>query len=271
MDQKYFKAFIRVVKSISAADFGSVNIVREPLIRAKDKNQVKSILLEKYPQFFQNGKVYEKESKDSAQFFYVVIFELYEYEKKQVIDGTSWECAYCGQKHENTYVSNPRKYEKLFGDKMFCRSEENYCLSQYKKEHYKDVEFPDDENFIKKDSPNYIYKITEKATNKCYIGKTRNAPFFRWWNHLVHSSTPFASYLRKTKLSEWTFEVLEELPGNVKNSEVLRIESEYIRKFDSIGNGYNSLISSKDVALPTIAGNTLFDEVDKEDGLTLIS
>lgn len=70
VSRSFFKAFIRVVKSIAFKDtngFGSFNtgfdtveVVKEPLIEAKDKAEVKTILLEKYPQFFQNGKVYEK-------------------------------------------------------------------------------------------------------------------------------------------------------------------------------------------------------------------
>lgn len=260
MDNKYFKAFIRVVKSINQVEFGSFNIVEERLIMAKDKEEVKAMLLEKYPQFFPTNKVYQKETKDTAQFFYVVIFELYEWEKKQITNDTSWTCASCGQKYANTYLYRPRQYEKLFGDKLFCSGENDYCLNEYKKEYYKDVEFPDDEHFIKSDSPNYIYKVTEKATNKSYVGKTRNAPFFRWWNHLTHSSSPFGIYLRKTKLSEWTFEVLEELPCTVNNSDILKIESEYMRKFDSINNGYNSLISNKDVIQHIENTNTLFDQ-----------
>ena len=40
-------------------------------------------------------------------------------------------------------------------------------MSQYAKELYKDIDMPDDNYFIKADSPNYIYKITEKATKTC--------------------------------------------------------------------------------------------------------
>jgi hypothetical protein len=249
---KYYKAFIRVVKSINSGDFynsfGSENIVKEPLIVAKDKEEVRRMLQEKYPQFFPDGKVYTRETKDIAQFFYVVIYELFEWERQQIDCPTKWECAHCKQSHENTYLSKPRKFEKLFGDLMFCKSEEDYCLEAFKKEKYKDVEMPDDEYFIKKDSPNYIYKITEKETGKCYVGKTRNAPFFRWWNHLTHSHSPFGIYLRSTKLCSWTFEVLETLPAEVQDSEVFRIESNYIRAFDSIDNGFNSLISNKSVS-----------------------
>jgi hypothetical protein len=253
-----FKAFIRVVKSIAYNGyfgFDTVEVIREPLIEAKDKNEVKQILLDKYPQFFQNNKVYEKETKDQAQFFYVVIFPLYQHEIKLIKEG-EWECDYCGHIHENKYLSKPLISRKFDG-KMFCGSDyktgndivsEPDCYERWKKEVvFKDIDLPDDLNYINVNSLNYIYKITEKATGKCYIGKTRNAPFFRWWNHLQHSSSPFGLYLRRTKLSDWTFEVLEELPANIADSEVFKIESEYIIKFDSINNGFNSLISNKEV------------------------
>ncbi len=247
----YYKAFIRVVKSIISKDeyyssgFDTVEVVREPLIEAKHKAEVKSILLEKYPQFFQNGKVYEKETKDQAQFFYVIIYPLYQYEIDLINEG-EWVCSSCGQVHENKYISRPKINERLFGaDIMFCKSDENICLDNYYKNKNDGVELPDDEYYIKSDSLNYIYKCTEKTSNKCYIGKTRNAPFFRWWNHLTHSSSPFGIYLRQTKLSDWTFEVLEELPSNVPDAEIFRIESNYILQYDSINNGFNSVISSK--------------------------
>lgn len=260
-DKIFFKAFIRVVKSIAFKDtseylgFDTVEVIREPLIEAKDKAEVKAILLEKYPQFFQNGKVYEKETKDQAQFFYVLIYPLYNYETKLIEDG-EWKCDYCGQIHENKYISSPLESRKFDG-KIFCNidyrsgndiSSDVGCYERWKKEvAFKNVDLPDDLNYINTESLNYIYKITEKSTNKCYIGKTRNAPFFRWWNHLKHSSSPFGLYLKSTNLSDWTFEVLEELPYNISDKEVFKIESEYIVKYDSINNGFNSLISDKTV------------------------
>jgi len=244
---KKFKAFIRVVKSLTMHGdifLGKVDVLKEPLIEAESKAEVKKILTERYPQFFQHGKIYEKETKDEAQFFYVVIYPLYNHEINLINEG-EWICASCGHVHENKYIERPRISERLFGaDKLFCRNDEDTCLENYKKEKYKNVDLPDDTNFIKKDSPNYIYKCTEKVTGKCYIGKTRNAPFFRWWNHLTHSGSPFGLYLRQTKLSDWTFEVLEELPAETPDSEVFRIESEYIIKFKSIENGFNTIISS---------------------------
>lgn len=268
---KYFKAFIRVVKSLTIVKddnfgysnpFDYVEIIREPLIKAKDKSEVKKILLEKYPQFFQNGKVYEKETKDQAQFFYVVIFPLYNHEIDSINEG-NWKCEHCGHIHENRYISRPIISNK-FGGKLFCGDDyrngndvfSHSCYELWKKEKYKHEEMPDNFDHITEKSPNYIYKCTEKSTGKCYIGKTRNAPFFRWWDHLTRSMSPFGLYLRQTKLSDWTFEVLEELPYDIKDSEVFRIESEYIQKFDSINKGFNSLISNKNVLSKS---GTLFD------------
>lgn len=253
MKENYFKGFIRVVKSLQNDDgyyFGTENVVSERMIEANNKDEAKLYLLNKYPQFFQNGKIYTKATKDEAQFFYVVIYPLYNYEIEQINQG-EWVCAYCNQKHENIYVDRPRKDERIFGELLFCKDEEDYCLKQYKEKHYAElgIDLPDDEFYIKSDSPNYIYKITEKSTGKCYIGKTRNEPFFRWWNHLKHSSTPFGLYLSKTTLDSWTFEVLSVLPSDLSNSEILKIESQFIVQYDSIANGFNTLISCKDVIM----------------------
>lgn len=256
-----FKAFIRVVKSVSdnsnPYSFTSKDVIREPIIEVSNKDEVKQFLLEKYPQFFINGKVYERETKDQAQFFYVVIYPLYNHEVNQILEG-EWICHQCGQIHDNKYVSRPMYNERLFPGKLFCRSEDDICLQKFKEEFYRGIELPDDESFIKKDSPNYIYKITEKSSGKSYVGKTRNAPFFRWWNHLTHSSSPFGTYLRSTSLMDWNFEVLAVLPFELSNTDVLRIESEFIIKFNCIDNGFNSLISNKSVLIEPVNQTNLF-------------
>ncbi len=272
-EKKHFKAFIRVVKSINVDQyynaFGSENVIHEPLVLAEDKKEVKEYLLKEYPQFFQKGKVYERETKDQAQFFYVVIYELWKGEMELVEKG-KWVCSQCGQEHENEYVSRPQKNHNLFPDLLFCDDGQKTCLNNYKKEYYKDVEFVDDLAYIKKDSPNYIYKITEKSTNKCYVGKTRNAPFFRWWNHLTKSSSPFGLYFRTTRLSDWTFEVLEELPFNVSDSDIFKIESDYIRQFNSIENGYNSVISRSEMICANSGQTDIFENEKQQQHDTTI-
>lgn len=243
----YFKAFIRVVKSISEYSFGSEYIIEERFIEQETKEDVKKFMLNKYPQFFQNGKVYSRETKDEAQFFYLLIYPLYNFEIDLIKKG-EWQCSQCGHIHESLYHSRPRINKRLLGlDYKFCKSEDDICLNNFLDSKYEGVELRDDPYYIKTDSPNYIYKITEKSTGKCYIGKTRNAPFFRWWNHLTKSSSPFGQYLSKSKLSEWTFEVLEELPANMVDSQIFEIESKYILQFDCLKNGFNSLISNKSV------------------------
>lgn len=261
MEKQYFKAFIRVVKSLSGADngfqFGDTDVVDDRMIEAESKEKVKQILLERYPQFFPNNKVYERETKDQSQFFYCVIFPLYNRELVLIEEG-QWICDQCGEIHENKYISRPYHSERTFPGKIFCNFED--CFDRYKKEYFKDIDLTDDLNYIKVDSPKYIYKVTEKSTGKSYVGKTRNAPFFRWWNHLTHSSSPFGIYLRSTSLCEWTFEVLEILPYNTVDSEILRIESDYILKFNCIDNGYNSVISQKKTK-ELQESQTLFDNI----------
>lgn len=265
VSRSFFSASIRVIKSLVNQDdwennyFGQLRVLEEKMIEAESKDEVKKILIEKYPQFFQNNKVYEKETKDQAQFFYVIINKLSNWELNLIEKG-NWRCESCGEIHDNLYISQPSSnFEAVrppFSEFKFCKND--YCFESFKKEYYKNTEMPDDAYYVKKDSLNYIYKCTEKSTGKSYIGKTRNAPFFRWWNHLSHSSSPFGIYLRTTKLSDWTFEVLEVLPSNIPDSEVFKVESKYIQEFDSIKNGFNSLISNKSVLSNS---GTLFEAV----------
>lgn len=267
-----FKAFIKIVKSKQPHDMSFIDatIIYEKLIYAKDKKDVKKILMERYPQFFPENKVYEKESvKNPNQIFYVLIYPLREFEIILMNEG-EWVCSGCGQKYENKYLNPPKNYTKIGKDYNFCNYYEkgrdpnidpDICLNLFKgKVEENGIEPPDNMMFVSSDSCSYIYKVTEKATGKSYIGKTKNAPFFRWWEHLKHSRSPFGLHLRNTDLKEWTFEVLETLQPYVKEKEILRIESEYILKYDSINNGYNSVISNKDAGII----NSINEEVNLE-------
>lgn len=262
-----FKAFIRVVKFATREDekefFCDNQVLAEKIIEADNKEQVKEFLSKKYPQFFQNGKVYERKTRDKAQFFYAVIYPLFNWEE-QLIEKGEWICDCCGHVHENMYVSKPDKNERLLPGKLFCKSDDQHCLEIFKKEKYSDVEIKDDLFYIKADSPVYIYKITEKKTGKSYIGKTRNEPFFRWWNHYSKSQTPFGKYLKETSIVDWTFEVIEILPHNIDEKEVFKVESKYMIEFDTIKNGFNTVISNKGVIeeelKKILTSNSLFED-----------
>lgn len=259
MENQPFKALIRVVKSLANPSgydsFGSETVLKEPLMYAKDKAQIKKELVEMYPQFFPAGKVYEKETKDSAQFFYVLIYPLAAWEIKELNSG-EWVCVGCGQVHENKYLSKPRLFSQYGEEHLFCRTtyeEKNPCVDLFKGKVNESGEEPtDNHRYIDKSSPTYIYKITEKSTGKSYIGKTRNEPFFRWWSHLTHSRSPFGVYLRSTQLSDWVFEVLEVLDPSIMDAEVFKRESEYIHQYDTIANGFNMMVSQKLNTPPTL-------------------
>lgn len=251
-----FKAIIRVVKSIAIdpsythriEGFGEINIAREPLIYAKNKDEVRRIVAEKYPQFFPDAKVFSKETKDQAQFFYVLIYPLYEYEKQSLISG-EWKCSGCGQVYENEYLAYPRIYNQLGRSYKFCpSSKDEECLRMFKSGHFNGDDVLDNHNYIQPTSPTHIYKITQKSTGKCYVGKTQNQPIFRWWSHLKHSTSPFGQYLQTTDLKDWTFEVIETLPWDTPSEEVFKRETKYMIELNSIENGFNSVVSSKTAA-----------------------
>lgn len=272
-----FKVFIKIIKSYrpysneqsdcvwykgEEIKIGSQEIIHEKLIYAKDKKEVKKIILEKYPEFFLDGKIFEKESaKNELQIAYVLIYPLYNFEIIELNSG-EWECSGCGQIHKNKYEHKPKIFNKLGDNYLFCNSFNDSrdfynrynagedCLKLFKnKIQGMGAEIPDNLNYAKSGDPIYIYKITEKETGKSYIGKTKNAPFFRWWEHLKHSNSPFGVYLRSTDLSDWTFEVLESLNPLISDDIVFKKESEYILKYDSINNGFNKLISNKEAKM----------------------
>lgn len=244
MEEKLFKAIIRVVKSLNDnyGGFGAETIHTEPIIKSIDKKQVKEKLIEMFPQFFPNGKVYERESKDQAQFFYVLIYELSAWEIGLINRG-EWSCAGCGSTHENRYLVKAYKNYNDNSEHEYCNRE---CFNSHFTARYSvEGEMPDNMNFVKASNPFYIYKITEKETQRCYIGKTKNEPVWRWWDHYKRSVSPFGVYLQGKPISCFTFEVIDILPNSLSDSQVFEIETKWIIKYDSINNGFNTTVSSK--------------------------
>ncbi len=82
-----------------------------------------------------------------------------------------------------------------------------------------------------------IYKITNKLNGKCYIGQTHQPFTLRWWQHLNHNETEkFGSAIKESKITDWTFEVIE----IVSTASLLNERERYhIEKEQSIVNGYN--------------------------------
>lgn len=99
----------------------------------------------------------------------------------------------------------------------------------------------------------FIYKITNIKNNKIYIGQSIrpiNERFKRHINDAVNNviNTHFANAIRKYGKENFILELID----TAKTQEELNIkEQEYIRKYDSIKNGYNETD-----ALNKCGGNT---------------
>lgn len=99
-----------------------------------------------------------------------------------------------------------------------------------------------------------IYRITNKKTNLCYIGKTIHPFALRWNQHFSYDSdSKFCIEINKSKLTDWKFEILEEIniPSRIKTDSgirkfILSRENYWIVCNNSILNGYNTINSSKD-------------------------
>lgn len=86
----------------------------------------------------------------------------------------------------------------------------------------------------------YIYKATNKANGKAYIGLTKGNMFDRMCRHNYDasygSSFHFHKAIRKYDLADWEWEVLTECP-NKKEAGI--VERCLIKAFDTFENGYN--------------------------------
>jgi hypothetical protein len=134
------------------------------------------------------------------------------------------------------------------GSTTFCSQE---CDNKYQAEQQEKCNIWWDEHSAENNSIPVIYKITNKNNNKCYIGQTRQVVTLRWYQHFYQSTDNlFHNEIKATKLSDWTFEIIEiiEFPNEIKNDKDLKNkyiterERYYIIKYSSIENGYNSKI-----------------------------
>lgn len=150
-------------------------------------------------------------------------------------------CRHC----DSVYTLNSKYIINESSPRDFCSLE---CSNEYKKAEgiLFDVNF--DFNGIHEA---VIYKITCKSDGKCYIGKTTQAFTLRWYQHVYQScsGTKFHEAIKRHGLCGWTFEVIEviDVPKGVtskdKHSVIIERESYWIKHYNSIKDGYNSVIS----------------------------
>lgn len=97
-----------------------------------------------------------------------------------------------------------------------------------------------------------IYKITNKVTGLAYVGRTNNTFTLRWHTHFFtppETETKFTQAIRAHKVTDWIFEIIEivDIEKRIKKSHSIdsvmaERERFWIKKYNTINNGYNSLL-----------------------------
>jgi group I intron endonuclease len=87
----------------------------------------------------------------------------------------------------------------------------------------------------------FIYKFTHIESGRSYIGQTIQDPNNRRLEHISHAryspkSHHFHNALRKYGIENFTFDVIASASSM---AELNALEIEYVKKYDSINNGFN--------------------------------
>lgn len=101
-----------------------------------------------------------------------------------------------------------------------------------------------------------IYKYTSKTTGKSYIGKSMEYRFeYRQKQHKEdNSNTHFARAKRKYGYDDFVLTIIEK---NIPKDKMSEREKFWIKKFDTVKNGYNSTFGGE-------GGNTFLKKNDNE-------
>lgn len=90
----------------------------------------------------------------------------------------------------------------------------------------------------------YIYKITDKTNNKCYVGQAKDV-FSRWQSHCSATNSQHMEISRQIQskgVSNFTFEVLEVVEDEMADE----AEIKWIAHFNSFYDGYNRTKGGKE-------------------------
>ena len=206
-------------------------------VSAVDKKQAKSIIDDEYGRSFPL-RVLAKDL-DSNEFLLNIEEIAPESHIARLFDVR--ECKQCGTTYRviDKYNDHNCQYKGF-----------DYCSQSCKESAYKIEAFVRNaENVLSGRSTPIIYKITNKRTGKCYIGKTTQVFTLRWYQHFFHAGdNKFHTEIKTCDVTEWTFEVQEIviIPDDIKQfsdaeSFITSRERHWINFFDSINNGYNSI------------------------------
>jgi len=183
----------------------------------------------------------KKENIGINNFYLLSVFELND--KFENIWNGERTCLYC----KSTFTKFNR--DKSFSDKYIdadCCSPEcenkyrEYKNTKYDFDYYKKLSVDDSNTF-------FIYRVNNKKTNMCYIGQTTRHYLYRWSQHVNNTSdAKFHQALDNSSITDWSFEVLEELK-DVSISFLTERENYWVNFYDSKENGYNTLQPIRDL------------------------
>lgn len=217
-------------------------LINEDVFEAENRELAKEYCKKTYGDYpFKLGK---NNKKNGHKYFYLCDSSLYwyEYHHEQIYI----TCDYCNK--QKTIIGRKNQISNKFGD---------YCSMECRNKHYDElVNTIDNDNLfidetdhvgIPKDDDyqlvGYIYRITNKNTLKCYVGKTIKPPLFRWWQHLKVDGK-----FERANVSDLVFEVLEIVTyDSIKEKyryksggdKLSSREAHYINLYDCIEEGYN--------------------------------
>lgn len=223
-------------------NYDNRELIDENVFEAEDREKAKEYCKNTYGNY--PFKLSKNNKVNGHRYFYLCDSSSYwyEYHHKEV----HIICDYCHK--ETVIIGLKNQIYNRFGE--YCSRE---CCNKHYDELVNTIEnegmyiSETDHLGIPKDYDDklvgYIYKITNKYTLKCYIGKTIKPPLFRWWQHLKVDGK-----FERANVSDLVFEVLEIVTyDEEKEKEKYKCgadklsdrEAHFINLYNCIEEGYN--------------------------------
>lgn len=196
-------------------------------VSANDKKEAKKIIEEEYGKRFPL-RVLLKDLDSNDFLLKITDMEKHPYLKALFEE---MECTECKNKFRRI---------DLYNDRNVHYKGTEYCSDSCKDKAYERNRLEiNDSMFNEAGNVPVIYKITNRITNKCYIGQTVQSFTLRWWQHIKwgKSDCKFHNAMKNSKLTDWLFEVID----IVSKDKLDEKEAYYIKKFNSINKGYNTV------------------------------
>ena len=224
-------------------------LITDDVIIATNRESAKKTIIQKHGDFpFRKTKMMISGEK------YYYLTNSNEYWYKFHHEKYHLKCDVCGKEFDIEGSRNLYSFKNKYG--TYCSNECKEIIIKLVKQNHPWISKNDHLGVPEDKEANlagYIYRITNKRTLKSYIGKTVNAPLFRWWQHLK-TSGKFDNY----NISDLVFEVLEIVVYDEKNpNDALNYTSKedklshremfYITHNQTINYGFNKMLEKSKI------------------------